>query len=229
MIKIIEFLPILTTILAMYFTYEIAQHYSKFRTKYLLWWTIGIFNYGLGTMSESINILIGWNEINLKFWYITGALLGGFTIAQGTVYLLMPGKFGDRTTILWTIYIAIAMACVILTPAGIPEDYSGKMTGASFKWEWVRYFSPFINLYAFIFSFGGAIYAANKYFQQITKESKFIGCIYISFGALLTSIGGVYSKMGYINVLFITELIGLILIYMGYRYVRIGDSADLPD
>jgi len=218
--RIAEFLPIITTLLAAIFTYQIYQHYRTIKAKYLLWWTIGIFNFGLGTLSESINILFGWSVINLKFWYITGALFGGFTLAQGMVYFLLSNKFGDRLTLFWLLFIGVAMVCVILSPVSIPEDFSGKLSGEVFQWQWVRYFSPFVNIYAFIFSFGGAVYSANQYFQQINKEDRFIGAIYISAGALLPGIGGIYTKIGYVDILFISELIGLFLIYWGYRIIR---------
>ena len=58
------------------------------KKKYLLWWMLGVVTFGLGTLSESLHALIGYNELNLRFWYIIGALLGGFPLAQGTVYLL---------------------------------------------------------------------------------------------------------------------------------------------
>ncbi len=218
--RIAEFLPILTTLLAAVFTREMFQHYRRRKTKYFLWWTIGIITFGLGTLSESINLLFGWSEFNLRFWYITGALLGGFTLAQGTVYLLMPERFGDWTTVIWIIFVCVAATCVILTPLTIPEDFNGKLSGEVFEWQWVRLFSPFINTYAFVFSFGGAVYSANKYFQQIDKEARFIGNIYISAGTLLPGIGGFYTKIGYVEVLFVTELIGLFLIYRGYRIIK---------
>jgi hypothetical protein len=32
----------------------------------------------MGTFAESVNALFGSNPVNLKYWYIIGALLGGF-------------------------------------------------------------------------------------------------------------------------------------------------------
>ena len=85
----IEYIPILTTVFSIYFVREIYQHYQHRPTKYLFWWTLGVLTFGLGTFAESVNALFGWYDINLKYWYIVGALLGGFPLAQGTVYLLM--------------------------------------------------------------------------------------------------------------------------------------------
>ena len=219
--QIIEHIPIATTIIAIFFAREIYQHYQRRKTTYLLWWTIGVLTFGLGTMAESINILFGWNAINLKYWYIVGALLGGFPLAQGSVYLLMNKKFARFTSIIFIVIIVIASGCVVLTPLAIPADYDYKLTGSVFAWQWVRYFSPFINIYAFIFLVGGAIYSAYKYYRQGIKEAPFKGNIFIAIGGLLPGIGGTFTRMGYVEVLFITELIGLLLIYYGYRIIKL--------
>lgn len=218
--ELIEYIPIITTIFSVYFANEIYKHYQKRQTSYLIWWTIGVLTFGLGTLAESINVLFGWNEINLKYWYIVGALLGGFPLAQGTVYLLMNRKFANITSWLIVTIILIASVFVILTPVSLPADFDGKLTGAVFSWEWVRYFSPLINLYAFVFLVGGAVYSAIKYYKQVEKEARFKGNVYIALGGLLPGIGGTFTRMGYVNVLFVTELLGLLLIYWGYRIIK---------
>ena len=222
MFELTEYIPIVTTIFAVLFTIEILKHYMVRKTKYLLWWTIGVLTFGLGTLAESINILIGWNEINLKYWYIVGALLGGFPLAQGSVYLLMKRRFANLTSIVFGILIAIISIFIILTPLTIPESFDYKLTGSIFTWQWVRYFSPLINLYAFIFLVGGAFYSAIRYYKNGQREAPFKGNIFIALGGLLPGIGGTFTRMGYVEVLFITELFGLLLIYYGYRIIKIS-------
>lgn len=217
---IVEYIPLITTLFSIFFAIEISNHYLKHKTGYLLWWTIGVITFGLGTLAESINVLYGWNEINLKYWYIVGALLGGFPLAQGSVYLLMSRKFANITSWLFIILILIATIAVILTPVSIPPGFNFKLTGAVFTWKWVRYFSPIINIYSFYFLVGGAIMSALKYYRQTNKEARFKGNIFIAFGGLLPGIGGTFTRMGYVNVLFVTELIGLVLIYVGYRIIK---------
>ena len=219
--KLIEYIPILTSIFSIYFVKEIYQHYRRRRTDYLLWWTIGVLTFGMGTLAESINALFGWNEINVRYWYIVGALLGGFPLAQGSVYLLMGKKFGDITSVIFSSFIIVGACAVILSPIQIPPGFTYKLTGKVFEWHWVRLFSPFINTYSFFFLVGGAVYSAIKYSKQTDKEERFKGNIYIAVGGLLPGIGGTFTRMGYVNVLFVTELIGLILIYIGYRIIKL--------
>jgi hypothetical protein len=149
-----------------------------------------------------------------------GALLGGFPLAQGSVYLLMNRKFAKATTIIFVTLILIASIFVILSPIELPDPFDGKLTGKVFGWTWVRYFSPVINLYAFIFLVGGAIYSAIKYYKMGIKEAPFRGNIFIAIGGLLPGIGGSFTRAGYVEVLYITEFIGLLFIYIGYKIIK---------
>src|SRR5687767_245893 len=82
--EIVLHLPILTTILASIFATLLFSHYRrKGGGLHLLWWGIGMVTYAVGTMTESLTTLFGWNPAVFKLWYISGAFLGGYPLAQG--------------------------------------------------------------------------------------------------------------------------------------------------
>jgi len=51
-------------------------------------------------------------------------------------------------------------------------------------------------------------------------STRFLGNIYIAVGALLPGIGGTFTRFGYIEVLYVTEFLGLLAIYFGYRTIK---------
>ena len=216
----IDYIPIFTTILSLYFFIEILKHYLFRKKKYLFWWMIGVATFGLGTLSESIHTIIGYNEFNLRFWYILGALLGGFPLAQGTVYLLFSKKFANQSSLFFISYILIASIFVLMVPIKITESFDGGLTGQVFEWQWVRFFSIPINIYAFTFLVGGAIYSAYKYSKFKNLIYKVYGNTAIAIGGILPGIGGSFTRAGYIEVLFVTEFFGLALIYAGYKIIK---------
>lgn len=221
MIRLPEYLPILTCTLSLIFSVEMLMYYRRNRSPHLLWWTVGLIFYFLGTGTESINILFGWSDLNFRVWYVIGALWGGFPLAQGMVYLFMSKKFADYTTTFWVLYNALAMFFVVKSPVTIDPDAFGPMSGEIFEWQWVRYFSPLINLYSSGFLLYGAAYSAKQYFYQINRSARFMASLYVFFGSILVVTGGIYARIGYVEVLYITEFIGLILIYRGIRAVRV--------
>ena len=214
----VEYIPILTTVIALIFGVILYRHLKMKFSTYMLWWFIGVVTYGIGTLTESINVLFGWSVINFKLWYIFGAFLGGFPLAQGTVYLLMKKKTANTLTAIFLLIIAVGSVLVLLSPTTFPENQ--KLSGTALNWAEVRYVSPLINIYSFIFLFGGAVYSAINYFRVPTGKSRFSGNILIAIGALLPGIGGSFTRAGYVEVLYVTELVGLLFIYFGYSIIK---------
>ena len=217
---IISYIPIITTLFGIFFFRVLFFHWKKNKsTLHIFWWMIGVLTYMAGTITESINVLAGFSIINFKAWYITGALLGGAPLAQGTVYLLCKRKTANLLTAILVFVIFSAAVLVTLSPVKT-ELITGGLTGKLLGWTFIRFITPFINLYAFIFLVGGAIYSAFKYARQAEYKKRFTGNLFIAIGGLLPGIGGTFTKFGYVEVLFITELIGLFLIYYGYRVIK---------
>jgi hypothetical protein len=212
------YIPIATTFIALLFSWIVFQRYRQRKGLHLLWWAAGIFIYGLGTFTEAFVSLFGWNEIVFRAWYISGALLGGAPLAQGTVYLFMRRSTANRLTMILVPLIFLASCFVLLTPLNHALVEPHRLSGKVIEWQWVRLFSPFINTYAFIFLVGGAILSAYRFSKNPQANHKFIGNIYIALGALLPGIGGAFTRFGYTEVLYIAEFIGIILIYVGYHY-----------
>jgi hypothetical protein len=223
----VSYIPVLTTLFSVFFLSRIVPHYGAKKSPYLLWWTLGVLTFGAGTLTESINAIFGWTEWNTKVWYIVGALLGGYPLAQGTIYLLMKKRFADMSAVVCSAFILVAAICVLSSPVEIPQGFDYRLTGRVFAWQWVRGFSPLLNLYAFVFLFGGAVYSAIQYFAKERGRARFLGNILIAIGALLPGIGGSFTRFGYVEVLYITEFIGLTSIYLGYSMMRKDQSASM--
>jgi len=216
--NITHYIPILTTIISFSFTLALYRHWQrKPEAKYLMWWTIGTFFFGIGTLTEAINTLVGWSIWNMKAWYISGALLGAFPLAQGTVYLLLKKKTADFLTWFFIVYIAVASVAIALAPVDISMVDPARLTGRVMTWQWARLFSILPNTYSLIFLVGGAAWSAVQYARKQNSGNRVLGNWLIAIGALLPGIGGSFTRFGYVEVLFVTEFIGISLIWAGYR------------
>ena len=216
--SLVHYIPILTTILTVPFALEIFRRYRHHPDRaHLLWWSIGVGIYGLGTLTEALTTLVGWREPIFRAWYISGALMGGAPLAQGTVYLLLPRRRANQLTLLLLSLIAIAATAAVLSPIDYSRVEAHRLTGRVFMWTWVRLFSPFINLYAVVFLIGGAILSAIRYSRRPDTRHRMYANVLIAIGAILPGIGGTATRMGYVEVLYVTEFIGLLMIWSGYR------------
>jgi hypothetical protein len=180
----------------------------------------GVVMYGAGTSTEALTTLFGWSEPVFRAWYITGALLGGVMLAQGTVYLLIDRAKADRLTVTIVVYVVIASVFVLSTPIDMAIVEPNRLSGKVMEWSWVRLFSPLLNLYALYFLVGGAAWSAWRYWRRADRpKSRVVGHALIAVGALLPGIGGTFARLGQVEVLYVGELVGLILIWAGYRQI----------
>lgn len=218
----IHYLPIATTMMAVVFTLVLLRRYRhKGKGAHLLWWATGVFFYGLGTALESAITIFG-NSIALnKSWYIAGALLGGYPLAQGTVYLLARRRTAHVLTAITLPVIAVLAVLVILSPAIPAALEAHRPSGDVLGWQWIRPFTPIVNGYAGLFLIGGAILSAWRFAKHKSTANRALGNALIAAGALLPAIGGSMAKYGIVEGLYVGEFLGLILIWMGYaRCVR---------
>lgn len=215
---LIHYIPAFTTVLALAFTVVLWRHWQrKPQARYLMWWMIGVALFGVGTFTEAATTIFGWNESLFRSWYISGALLGGAPLAQGTVYLLMKKRTADRLTVAMLTYAAIAAVFVLATPILPDRVEAHRLSGEVMAWQWVRIFSPLLNTYALIFLVGGAIWSAWHYWKRPDRPKALVqGNVLIAVGALLPGIGGAFTRAGRVEVLYVTELLGLTLIWFGY-------------
>lgn len=226
---LVNYLPILSTVVAAAFTVVLWRHWQSNRSaRHVMWWMIGVALFGAGTATEALTTLFGWHEGLFRSWYIAGALLGGAPLAQGTVYLLAKKRTADRLTVILATYAVIAAAFVISTPINRAAVEGDRLSGKVMEWGWVRLFSPLLNTYALIFLVGGAFVSAWRYHRRPDRpHSRVKGNVLIAVGALLPGIGGSFTRLGYVEVLYVTELVGLSLIWLGYNVIA-NDRVEAP-
>ena len=226
MTSAVHYLPLLTTVLAAVFAASLFRRWRRRQKPHLLWWAIGITTYGLGTAIESAITLTGNTVALTKAWYIAGALLGGYPLAQGSLYLSWSRGLANRLTILSVTFVSIAAVLVILSPVNVAALEPHRPTGAILGWAWIRLLTPVINLYAVYFLIGGAVVSAWRHYQLRGDVHRAVGNSLIALGAILPGIGGAMAKAGRVEALYIGECIGLILIVAGDRICAMEHTVD---
>ena len=207
-----------TTVLSTAFAAIVFRRYlARGRPLHLLWWSIGIAVFGVGTFFEGYTALFGWYPAIFRGWYISGALLGGAPLAQGTAYLLLSRRKANALAVALLTLVSIGSLFVLLTPLDSSLAQQHKLAGDVIDWTWVRAFSPFLNTYAFLMLVGGAIVSAMRY-SESGDHRRTMGNVLIAVGATLPGIGGSFTRFGYTEVLYVTEFLGVITIYWGYRF-----------
>lgn len=213
----VHYIPVATTLVSAAFSTSLMRRYLQRGNPNLLWWAAGIACYGLGTLFEAIITLFGNTVFLTKAWYVAGPILGGYPLAQGSVYLLHSRRFANLMSAITLPVIIVTGALVFLSPVVPGSLEPHRPGGAILGWSWVRLMTPFINTYAVFFLIGGAAWSASRYYKLGTEKHRAIGNTLIAIGAILPGIGGSLAKVGSVEPLYVLEFLGLLFILAGDR------------
>jgi hypothetical protein len=225
-----HWLPLLTSVIAVFFALEIFVLYEASpASRHLLFWGIGIVTFGIGTIAEALITLVGWHVVFFKIWYIFGALLGAGPLALGTLYLVAGRRAGNIGASVLATVAGVAAIFVILSPVDTALVSLHVPSGRVLVWQSVRLVTPFINGVAALVLIGGSFYLAFKRRSGTPNRRRFFGNLTFAIGALLPGIGGLLSRMGYTEILCVGELVGIILMWTGFKLCRHRESKTVVD
>ena len=214
-------LPFTASIISFIFAYFVFKRFLVRRGLHLLLWGIGLVFYGIGGFCEAYFGAFGWNELIFRMWYLFGAILVAAWLGQGTVYLLVKRKWANflmAILLAASVYAVFRVFSAELDPSLITTSVhtGSELSGHAIITPGVRTLTPFFNLYGTITLVGGALYSAWIFWRKRVLLHRTIGNILIAVGALAPAFGGTFSRFGIPGALYIGELAGVILIFLGF-------------
>ena len=229
-------LPIFSTLVTFSFAIAVFHRYQYKHGAHLLIWTIGLVWYGLGTLSEVI-LAINYNGLVLKIWYLSGAMLTAAWLGQGTVHLLIRrrGLAWILTGILGAISL-LAVGLVLAAPFQplAPAYDLTRAISSQYKEILSRggltiLLTILLNIYGTLMLVGGAIYSAFIFWRKRVLFNRMVGNMLIAAGALAPAMAGSFVRLGMADLLYLSELVGVVLMYLGFvQATRVAESLPAP-
>lgn len=214
-------LPFFSATMAFYFAFKLIRIWQSGTSPgYKLWWFVGIGCYGLGTLMEGLVAIIGWSMPLFKGWYVVGAVIGGWPLAQGIAAQLLKTRTILIMQWIGIIWIVAIGALVLACPVDLSQVHPYQLHGSVLQWTFLRNLIPVLNIYSFMIISLGTLYTAYKYFRSGQLKNRFLGNLLVFGGALLPGIGGYFSRIGQNEILYITESIGIVFIFQGFMFIR---------
>jgi hypothetical protein len=215
-------LPLLSSIVSFIFAFFVFKRYfARGKGAHLILWGIGMIFYGIGGFCEWYYGFFGWNEPVYRLWYLFGAILVAAWLGQGTVYLLAKRKWANiamTVLLLGSLYGAFRVFTAELDPSLLTTSVhtGSELSGHAIVTDGVRGLTPIFNLYGTVALVGGALYSAWIFYRKRVLLHRTIGNILIAVGALAPAFGGAGSRMGIPAALYIGELLGAVLMFIGF-------------
>ncbi|MBN2044567.1 MAG: hypothetical protein JW757_06065 [Anaerolineales bacterium] len=215
------YLPFISAVISFIFAYFVLQRYAQRKGNHLLIWGIGMIFYGIGGFCEGYYGFFGWNEVVFRLWYLFGAILVAAWLGQGTVHLLAKKPWPTITLpllIAGSLYGAFKVFSAELDPSLLTTSLhtGSELSGHAIVTSGVRSLTPLFNIYGTLTLVGGAAWSAWIFFRKRVLLHRTIGNILIATGALAPAFGGAGSRFGIPGALYIGELLGAILMFIGF-------------
>jgi hypothetical protein len=200
-------IPLLASLISLALTWDMARQYRRKRQAHQLAYTCGLALFTLAAFAEFVATAFGWSPIIYKLYYYAGIVLVP-VLASGSVFLLRR----KGLAVVFFLYVTVTGLLLLLQlipvsvdAARLPEK--GLTVGGSAMPEAVRQYSFWLS------GIGGIVLLAVSLYSFV--RTRYWGNLFIFFGALVMSAGGRLAAGGMPVLLPLSELVGIVLLYLG--------------
>jgi hypothetical protein len=214
------YVPLITSIVSFIFAVTVLDQFFARRKPHQLLWAIGLFMYCISAFTEYWWNVQGHVDIMYRLWYLVGAILVAAYMGQGTLYLLMQRRNANIAMAVLgtaTVYAIIRIFTVDIDISGLTT-----LTGIGIMPTDVRaIITPIFNAFGTFALVGGAAYSAFIFWRKRILPRRVVSNILIAVGALLPAAGGIQmSVAGSLNLFYILEMTGVIIMFIGFLWTR---------
>jgi hypothetical protein len=165
---------------------------------------------------------------------LTAAWLG-----QGTVHLLV--RRGRLAWVLTGILAAASLLAGILVLASpltsaagsyqVTQAISSQYKGILSRGTLTIILTILLNIYGTLTLVGGAVYSAVIFWRKRVLLQRMVGNLLIALGAMAPAMAGSFVRLGLVDMLYLSELVGVVIMYIGFLQataVRVREPVPAP-
>lgn len=211
--------PLASSLVSLVFSLTLLDQYLARKKPYQIIWAFGVFLYFISTGSEFVMGLVGPTASLYRLWYLCGAMLVAAYLGLGTAYLLAPRRWAHITFVFLLLASLYSIFSVFSSPVNLDALAPGQILhGRAFPagTEGPRMITPYLNIFGFVWLVGGAAWSAWEFWRRKILPHRVISNILIAAGALMPALGGTLSRFGATQFLYLSELLGIIIIFIGF-------------
>ena len=211
-------ISLLTTLTGAALSIQVGGQYLRRRKPHQLLWAVAIALFAVGAGCQFAGARFGWTAFTYRLWYLTGALLTAAYLGQGTAYLQLKRQTAH---ILLAILLAGTLAAgvaVFAAPVDLAAGVSGLTATGKGMPLFVRLMTPFFNIYGTVLLAGGALKSSWYFLWSGGSLSRALGTALVAAGAIVVATGGTLTRFNLPGSLYLSELFGLLLIFIGFYF-----------
>ncbi|MGB8647609.1 MAG: hypothetical protein WCF84_20415 [Anaerolineae bacterium] len=207
-------------ILSLIFTVVVWRQYFERKRMHQLMWGIAIALWTIGVAAELLTTIQGnWSEMTYRTYYVTGALLIPAWLGMGTLFLVLPQVWANRTLVGLSILSAIGIVLVLAGPAemsrlqGVSVADVPKGIYPLIPTQLILIILNTLGAAAFIL---GALWSAYHFMRMKAMGERALATAEIAVGGLVVAVAHSLGALGEIQLFRVSELAAILLIFAGF-------------
>ncbi|MDA9637131.1 hypothetical protein N9T05_00450 [bacterium] len=198
------------------FTLELLLKSLRSKKPYIISWTVAVFMYTVATIALVSGLINGWNYINFGIFYFFGGITNVPAFGIGSAYLIFDDNKVNVISGLYVLFVLGAMFSIFTS--GIPDfsNIQGIPEGSQlYEISGPRMWAILGNSLGSISLVGIAAYSIYK-FRRVDEDLVTTNVL-IVVGSFSPALSGVLLALGDSASKTLSLLVGMFLIYLGYR------------
>ena len=210
-------LPALTAVVAAAFAVVVLRQYGSHRRTYQLMWATGFAMFAIAAFAGYLARSGGMTETEYRLFYLFGAILNVAWLALGTLYLLAPRRWADSALVAVAVLSLAAAYAVIAAPVDLTAAAD---SGRGFpNGSLARILAGIGSGLGSIVLIGGALWSAWIFLRRRHNGRRALANVIIAVGVLVVAIGGTVTLTGGKDILEVTNLAGLAMMFAGFLLI----------
>jgi hypothetical protein len=189
----------------------------------LLAWSVALAMFTLASLSAAMGLIVGWNALLYRLYYLFGAIVNVPVLALGTLYLFVSSRLGHVAA------AAVALACLLaavsvftapldiaaLSTAGIPPGSEVMPSG-------VRMLSRLYSFAGFFVVLGGALWSSFRLLHGSAQHLRHLAVAnaLIAAGTFVVAVASGFARYGRGSIFSVGLLAGITLMFVGFLKTR---------
>jgi len=198
------------------FTLELLLKSFRSKKPYIISWTVAVFMYTVATIALVSGLINGWSYINFGIFYFFGGITNVPAFGIGSAYLIFDDNKVNVISGLYVLFVLGAMFSIFTS--GIPDfsNIQGIPEGSQlYEISGPRMWAILGNSFGSISLVGIAAYSVYK-FRRVDEDLVTTNVL-IVVGSFSPALSGVLLALGDSASKTLSLLVGMFLIYLGYR------------